>query len=280
MNDMTVQVVPVVAVAELETAEVAPVVARAYSLVISTPEDYSEAAEELKKNKGMQKRIDAKLIDPWRKSKANATANMKEWDDLLMVPLRKAEGILKTKQLAYDAEKERARLAEERRLQAIEDERTRKEQERADALVRAQREKEQAALRAQQEALQRAQNATNAEARAKAQAEAEKASKAAAAAAAKAAEREEAAAAVGPATVITVASEVPKVAGQHKVKKWKGRVVDPRAAVKALFAQADWAAYIKLDQGAIDAFAARTSGNTPMDGILFVEEVTLASSSR
>ncbi len=270
VDTIKAETLPVVAVAELETAEIAPVVARANSLVIATPEDYSEAAEELKKNKGMQKRIDAKLIDPWRKSKANAAANMKEWDDLLMVPLRKAEDILKQKQLAYQAEQEAIRQAEQRRLQAAADEAARKEREKSEAAARLQREKEQAALQAAEEARKRAAAATNEAERAKAAAEAEKAQAAANKAAAAALVREETAAAVI-APVVTVAAVTPVIAGQSVRKTWKARVVNAAILPRE---------YTLPNQQALDAFAKATKGAIPLSGVEFYEESTLASSSR
>jgi membrane protein involved in colicin uptake len=265
--------------ADVIQAEVVPVVASALSLVISTPDDYAAAAESLKSVKGAQKRVDAELIDPWRKVKANAAENMKKWDDLLMVPLRKAEDILKQKQLAYDAEQERIRLAEEKRLQDIENERKRKEQEKADAAVQAAKDKEAAALKEQQEAAQRAQDATNEEDRIKAQAEAAKAGKAAAAAAAKAAVREESAASVGPAAVISVARNVPKVAGQSIRKTWKARLTNLPALAGLPIGDVRLS-FITFDNAAANRFAVATKGAVKVDGVEFYEESTLASSSR
>lgn len=252
-------------------AEIPGVVKRAEALAIVTPEDYEAAADALKANKDLQKRVDELLIAPWRKAKADAEANRKNWDTVALEPLRKAEGILKGKQLDWSREQERIRQAEQRRLQAIADEKARKERERAEALARAQREKEEAARRAEEEARARAAAAKNEEARAAAEAEAEKARKAAAAAAAKAAAREEAAEAVAPASVIEVASVAPKVKGQSVRKTWKARVIEAAKVPR------EW---MVVNQTALDAFARSTKGAVPVAGVEMYEEETLASSGR
>ena len=111
-------------------AEIAPVVARAAALVIVTPQDYADAAESLKRNKGLQAQADEIFVAPWRRAKADAEANRKKWDDLLLLPLRRAETILKEKQREWSREQERQRAAEQARLQAEENERARRERER------------------------------------------------------------------------------------------------------------------------------------------------------
>jgi hypothetical protein len=245
---------------------VAPVVRHATEMTITNPADYAVAAETLKQVKGAQKRVDAELIAPWRAVKANAVANMKKWDDMFLVPLVKAEDILKEKQLAYDAEQERIRQAEQRRLQAAADEAARKEREKAEAAARLQREKE-AAARAEQERQEAlARKARNEVERQKAAAAAEAARKVAEAAAAKAAVREDTAAAVV-APVVSVASVRPMVSGQSFKKTWRARVVDPKVAATALLAFPDWQAYVTLNQGQLDKFAARTKGAASIAGV-------------
>jgi len=260
-------------------AEVTPVVRRAREMVIVTPADYTVAAENLKDNKRLQAKADEMFVAPWRKAKADAEANRKKWDDMLMKPLIQAEEILKHKQLAWTKEQERIRLAEEARLNAIEAERSRKEREKAEAAARLQREKEQAAQREADEARRKAAESKNAAERERLQREAESRQKAANEAAAKAQAKEDAAASVQTNT-ITVASIAPEVKGQIIRKTWKAEIVDPKAAVTALMQFPDWSAYIEINQGQLDKFAARTKGAVKLPGIEMYEDATLASTSK
>jgi len=260
-------------------AEVAPVVQRATDMVIVTPADYTIAAENLKDNKRLQAKADEMFIAPWRKTKADAVANMKKWDDLLIKPLERAEHILKDKQLAWTKETERVRKAEEDRLNAIEQERTRKEREKQEAAARLQREKEAQAQREADEARRKAANAKNLADRERLQREAAARQKEASAAAAKAQAKEEAAANVQ-ANTVTVASIAPKIKGQSIRKTWKARIIDPKAAVMALMQFPDWPAYIEIDQVQLDKFAARTRGAVKMAGVKMYEDSTLASTSK
>ena len=115
---------------EIAQKELAPVVAQSKALIISTPNDYEMAAEELKTIKGYAKRIDTELIAPWRRQKASAEAERKRLTQLLIDPLDEAERILKRKQIDYTTEQERIRQAEQARLQAEADARAAKERER------------------------------------------------------------------------------------------------------------------------------------------------------
>ena len=260
-------------------AEVAPVVQRAGQIVVTNPDQYTDAAGFLKAVKAAQKTVTgffgpmkAKAHEAWK------TITAKEGETLQ--PLKAAEDAVKAKMLTYDREQERIRQAEQRRLQAIEDEKNRKERERAAALAKAQRDKEEAARRAEEEARQRAATAKSAEARAAAEKEAEKARKAAEAAAIKAEAREDAAQAVGPAAVIEVASARPVVKGQSIRKTFKARIVDPKAAVMAVMGWPDWQAYVRIQESEFNRFAQRTKGGVKLDGVEFVEDSTLASAGK
>jgi hypothetical protein len=122
--------------AEQVRAEVAPVVARAGGIVIVTAGDYTGAADFLKAVKAAQKRV----TDFFGPMKAAAHAAWKEVtgkESETLKPLADAEATVKRKMVDYANEQERIRQAEQRRLQAIEDERVRKEKEKADAAAKA-----------------------------------------------------------------------------------------------------------------------------------------------
>lgn len=123
------------ATVEQVRVEVAPVVARARELAIVTPQDYADAAQGTKDIKSALKKVDD-FFDP-----AIGAAH-KTWKATLAQkatvadPLKHAENILKSKQLAWRAEQERVRLETQRKLQAEADaraaaERTRLEKEAA-----------------------------------------------------------------------------------------------------------------------------------------------------
>lgn len=82
------------------------------------------------------------------------------------------------------------------------------------------------------------------------------------------------------APAVEVASTVPDVAGQSVRKTWKAKIVDPCKAVGAVVAFPDWQAYIKLNEGEFNRFAARTKGKVPLAGVEFYEEATLASGAK
>ncbi len=257
---------------EVETikAEVAPVVQRAAALTVTTPAEYSGAADFLKAVKAAQK----KCRDFWAPIKAAANAAWKkttEGEAALLGPLSEAETNVKRKMLDYQREEEARRVAEQVRLQRIADEAARRERERAEALVAAQRAKEEAAIKAAEEARARAAAAKTEEERAAALREAAKATKAANEADAKAALREADVAAVAPAPVITVASVAPVVKGQSLRKTWRAVVTD------ASLVPREW---LTVNEQALNAFARSTKGAVPVPGVRFVEETQLASSSK
>ena len=250
--------------------EVAPVVQRAAALVVTTPAEYSGAADFLKAVKAAQK----KCKDFWAPIKAAANAAWKkttEGEAALLGPLAEAETNVKRKMLDFQQEQERIRLTEQRRLQAAADERARLERERAEALAKVQRDKEAAAIKAAEEALARAAAATNEAEWVKAEREAAKAAAVANAAAAKAEAREEAAAAVAPAPVISVASVTPVVKGQALRKVYRARVVELSLVPRE---------YMLVNQVALDAFARATRGAVKIPGVEIVSDDILASSSR
>ena len=90
--------------------------------------------------------------------------------------------------------------------------------------------------------------------------------------------REQAAAVVP--VAVQVASVAPEVKGQSVRKTWKARIVKPQDALFALIKFPDWQAYVTINQGELDRFAARTKGAVPMPGIEWYEVSTLASASK
>lgn len=262
---------------ELKT-EVAPVVQNAMALEIRTPADYESAANSLKLVKGAIKRIDD-WFAPLVRANLEATRATNAKKAEVRDPLVQAEQVIKRKQLDWSMEQERARKAEEDRLNAIAAEKARKEREKQEAAARQQREREEQARREAEEARRKAAESKNAEERARLQREAEASERAAAAAAAKAEAKEEAAAAVQQASV-TVASRAPEIKGQSIRKVWRARITDARPAAAALLQYLDWEAYIEINQGQLDKLAQRTKGALKIEGIEFYEDAILASSSR
>ena len=260
-------------------AEVAPVVARAQSLIIKTPEDYEAAAKGLMIVKGLWKKADDMFVAPWRKQKSDAEANRKKFHELLCAPLEQAEKILKDKQTAWTQEQERIRRAEEDRINRENAERARKEQERIEAAERAQREKEAAARRAEDEARARAAAAKSEEARKAALIEAERAKRQADAAAAKAEAKQEEAEAYVPPPPVTLASVAPVVKGQSYRTIWKARVVEINALIQQASHDTTSVAYsmLTVDDSKLQAFAKATKGAVPVAGVEWYTEQSLAS---
>ena len=124
---------------------------------------------------------------------------------LFVDPLEATRKQIKGIRDKWTLKKQEEAAAEQRRLQAIEEEKARKERERQEAIARAAREKEEAARRAEEEARRQAQAVENEAERKRLLAEAERKRKEAEYAAAKAQFREQNAASVV-ATVVTVAA--------------------------------------------------------------------------
>ena len=242
-------------------ADLVPVSQFAAGLKIIGQEDRNRAMEAVQNIRSFvrinREPMDLECDERFRAHK-EATARRAEF---LRVPTE-AEKTLLEKVRKYDEAEKAAREAEARRLQAIEDEKRRREQERLDALARAQREKEAAARRAEEEARRKAQEATNEAERVKAQAEAEKARKAAEAASAKAHAREEAAAEVLPAPVITL-PPVEKAAGESAVKVWKYEITDAAAVPRD---------YMMVDTVKLGAVVRATKGTLAIAGVRIYSE--------
>ena len=145
-----------------------------------------------------------------------------------------------------EAEAEKA-AAEQRRLQAIADEKARKEREQQEKLERAQREKEEAARREEERLRQEAAKTENEAERKKLEAEAERRRKEADAAALKADMRQENAASVA-APVINVAA--PQAKGGSRLV-WQAQIVNPNAFFAALSTQPQLAGFVEIKLNAL-----------------------------
>ena len=260
-------------------AELAPVVQRATDVVIVTPADYELAAQGTKDIKAALKKVDAFFdpgIDSARKTWKLALAQKA----VLADPLKHAEGIYKEKQKAWTQEQERKRLAEEARLNAIEQERARKEREKQEAAARMQREKEIRAQREAEEARRKAVATKNAAERERLQRESEAKQKAATAAAAKAEAKEEAAASVQ-ANTVTVASVAPKVKGQSFKKTFKAELVNMDDLIAAATVKGSVAStFLLFNDSVANAFARATRGIVKVGGVEFNEGTSLSSTSK
>jgi len=109
--------------------EVSPVVSEAYSIVVQNAQQYSGAAEFLKMLKDAQKKV-KEYFEPMKTNAYQAWKEICAKENQMLDPLGKAEAEVKTKMLTFQREEEERRIAEQRRLQAIADEKARKERER------------------------------------------------------------------------------------------------------------------------------------------------------
>jgi hypothetical protein len=110
-------------------ASVAPVVAKAAAMVISTPADYSGAADFLKTLKAAQRNV-ADFFAPMKAKAHEAHKAITATETETMKPLVEAESYAKRKMLTYQTEQEAIRQAEQQRLQAEADAQARAEQDR------------------------------------------------------------------------------------------------------------------------------------------------------
>jgi len=89
---------------------------------------------------------------------------------------------------------------------------------------------------------------------------------------------EEAQQVVAPA--VHVAPVAPAVKGQSIRKTWRAKVTDPQAAIAAVMQWPDWQAYVTINEGEFNRFAARTKGQVPVPGVEFTEDSILSSTGR
>jgi hypothetical protein len=192
----------------------------------------------------------------------------------MLDPLADAERQVKLKVTTWDRDEEEKRLAEQRRLQAIADEASRKERQKAEQEAAKQRAIQEAKEREAAEARRKAEEADGAE-RKRLLAEAEAAERKAAAAAVKVENKEEQAGAVVAHTVTVAGPE--KQAGESTRKIWKAKLTDKAALIAAAANGSDIAmACLAFDQSAANRLATATKGAVAVPGIEWVVDSNLA----
>ena len=234
------------------------------NVVVTNPMQREAVYTEIKNVKGIKARIVA-FFKP-SKEKALAThrqivADEKSFTDRLDA----FEAAGKRAILTYDQAEEEIRLAEQRRLQAIADEKARKEREKAEQEAARQRQIEEEA-RAKAEAARREAEKANAEERARLLKEAEAAERKAAAANARAEVKSEQAAAVT-APVVELAKTVEKQKGEATKTTWKARVINAAIVPRE---------YCIPNEKELDAIAKATKGSKQIPGVEFYSDQTLS----
>lgn len=258
---------------ELLRKEIAPVLHKANTLAVRTPEDREDARTFVLAVKKAQ----AEVHEKFDKSVEKTHAAWKEALSLrasFLDPLESAEKTVKRLILNYDADRERIRLDEQLRLQAIADETSRKERQKieqeAERQRNIQRKKEEEAA----EARRKAEEADGKE-RKRLLDEADAADRKAAAAAAKVEVKEEQSAAIVAPVVTVSAPEKPK--GESTPKRWKARLTDKAALIQAAAKINEIAAAcLTFDQAAANRMATTTKGAVPIPGIEWYSESSLS----
>ena len=213
--------------------EVAPVVAKANSMTVSSADQYQDAADFLKLVKGAQKRV-KEHFEPMKTASHAAWKAVVAKENEATEPLTAAEKTVKARMITWYQEQERIRRAEERRLQIEADERARKERERL--------EKAAAKLKTDELREQRMEEAQQVVA-----------------------------------APVYVAPKAPAVKGQSIKTIWRATITDPQEAIQALMQWPDWSAYVTINEGELNRFAARTKGQVRVPGVTFAAEANLSS---
>lgn len=107
---------------EAINGEIAVIVNRAQELVITTPQEYEQAAEMGREIRRQAKAV-KDLFQPIKEAANKAHKAACERERLMLAPLNEAERIIKTSMSAYTTEQERKRreLEEQARLQALQE---------------------------------------------------------------------------------------------------------------------------------------------------------------
>ena len=207
----------------------------AKTLLVTQPAEYQHAAETLKSAKLWRGRVVEFFADT--KAKAHATWKaIVSQEKVLTDRIDAVERIVKTQMATYTQEEERKRQVEQRRLQAIEEERARKERLRLEERARKAQEKGQTekaeALKADAESVT--------------------------------------------AVAVQVQSATPDVSGVNIRKQWKGRVVDKHAMVIAAATNPNVENLLVPDESALNKLAVATSGEFIIAGVEFYQQVVMA----
>jgi hypothetical protein len=204
--------------------QVPTVVAWASDLTIANHIQYEAAAERLLSIKEYGKKVDA-FFKPIKQAADATKKAILDAEKLLTGPLADAERQVKTKLVGFQNEEQRKREAEQRRLQAIADEKARVERQRQQQAAAEARKKADEERQKADEFRKKAEEAS-AEERRKLLAQANTAERRAGAAEAKEeAAKEEAAAIIAP--TVAVSEPSAKVSGISTAKIWKFRIVNP-----------------------------------------------------
>lgn len=246
---------------------------------IATPDNYTMTADHLKTIKAAQKRAD-EFFDPPIAQAFALHKMLCQRKRVITDPLSASEKIDKDKMKAYsEAEKAKAE-AERSRLQAINNEKARKEREKAEQEAARQRAKE-AEERAKAEAARQAEEKARREAEAASAAqrkkllaaaeaarlESEAAERKAAAAAAKVEVAEDKAAAVIT-PVAAVVSAAPKIAGISTASVWGATVTDQAAFLEWVFANKRFD-LVLVNEKVLNALAKGLKEMASMPGVKF-----------
>lgn len=254
--------------------EVSPVVDWAESLVILTPDDCAAAAARLKDIKGIGKRI-ADWFSPLKKSADAHKKSILDAERTLLEPLAQAERLAKNCLLSYQQAEEAKRREEQRRLQAIADEKAQRERQKAEQEAAKQRAIEAEARAKADQARREAEQADAAE-RKRLLAAADAAERKAEAANIKAEAKQETAASIISPLVQVTKPQAP--AGLSMRKIWKAEIVD-LAALLAFVHEHKRDDLILPNEKVIEAYGRAMKEQASIPGVRFFLDETLASRS-
>lgn len=243
---------------------------------IATADDYQETAGHLQEIKAQLKAADA-FFDGPIKTAHDLHKTLVARKKIVTDPLRQSEDIDKKKMMGFTAEQQRKAEEERRRLQAIADEKARKEREAAEQAAARQRAIE-AEQRAKAETARREAEAASSAEKRRLLAEAEAAERKAAAAAVRVEAAEDKAALVE-APIIAVAASVPKVAGQSIRRTWKAEIVDMGAFLAAAI-KYNRADLISPNMEMLAALAKGLGERAEFPGVKFFQAESMSSRSK
>lgn len=254
MNDQNFESMPAV---QAVTAEVASLETFAATYAVTTAEQYQHGAEDLKRVKAAQKKLEETrtgLTKPINES-------LRRLNDFFRAPADRLVAIEKTIKAAltrFADEQERLRREEQRRAE----EAARRERERLEAQAREAERKAREKAEQERKAAEEAAAAGRAEEAAKLQARA-------AATEAKAAEKVEAIETRAAAVVAPIIQrEAPKVAGVATREVWRFEIIDPTLVPRE---------YLAVDEQRIRKVVAALKGDTTIPGVRVYAEKSIAA---
>lgn len=230
---------------------------RAAALAITTPESYVSAGELLKGIKALRAKI-AETFDPHIKRALEAHRALVAERRAAEDPLTAAEGVIKGKLVAYDAEQERLRRLEEQRVreEARRQEEIRRLEEAAELERQARERQAQAALLVDDEIAQQIAQQEAAELQTQAEATI--------------AEPVEA-------PVVFVPKATPKVAGISYRETWSAQVVDAMALIRHVAAHPEHANLLTPNTTALNGLARSLRQSMAIPGVKAVATRQVAS---